>query len=63
MFLALKNMMPGDFFFWAYPSLSLGFPGGSDGKESKCNAGDLGSITGLGISPRGEYGNPLSILA
>ena len=25
-----------------------GFPGGSDGKESACNAGDLGSITGLG---------------
>ena len=29
----------------------LGFPGGSDGKESACNAGDLGSITGLGRSP------------
>ena len=28
-----------------------GFPGGSDGKESACNAGDLGSITGLGRSP------------
>ena len=26
----------------------LGFPGGSDGKESSCNAGDLGSISGLG---------------
>ena len=26
----------------------LGFPGGSDGKESACNAGDLGSIPGLG---------------
>ena len=25
----------------------LGFPGGSDGKESACNAGDLGSIPGL----------------
>ena len=25
----------------------LGFPGGSDGKESVCNAGDLGLITGL----------------
>ena len=25
-----------------------GFPGGSDGKESACNAGDLGLITGLG---------------
>ena len=29
----------------------LGFPGGSDGKESPCNAGDAGSIPGLGRSP------------
>ena len=29
----------------------LGFPCGSAGKESACNEGDLGSITGLGISP------------
>ena len=36
-----------------------GFPGGSDGKESACNAGDLGSIPGLGRSPGGENGNPL----
>ena len=28
----------------------LGFPGGSDGKESTCNVGDLGSISGLGRS-------------
>ena len=27
-----------------------GFPGGSDGKESACNVGDLGSISGLGRS-------------
>ena len=31
--------------------LSLGFPCGSVGKESACNAGDLGSIPGLGRSP------------
>ena len=30
-----------------------GFPGGSDCKESTCNAGDLGSIPGLGRSPGG----------
>ena len=30
----------------------LGFSCGSAGKESACNAGDLGSIPGLGISPR-----------
>ena len=29
----------------------MGFPGGSDGKESACNAGDQGSIPGLGLSP------------
>ena len=29
-----------------------GFPGGSDGKESSCNAEDLGSVPGLGRSPR-----------
>ena len=37
----------------------IGFPGGSDGKESACNAGDLGSIPGLGRSPGGGHGNPL----
>ena len=35
------------------------FPGSSDGKESVCNAGDLGSIPGLGRSPGGGNGNPL----
>ena len=34
------------------------FPGDSDGKESACNA-ELGSIPGLGRSPRGGHGNPL----
>ena len=36
-----------------------GFPGGSVGKESICNAGDLGSISGLGRSSGGGHGNPL----
>ena len=36
-----------------------GFPGDSDRKESACNAGDLGSISGLGRCPWGGYGNPL----
>ena len=31
--------------------LFKGFPGNSVGKESTCNAGDLGSISGLGRSP------------
>ena len=30
----------------------MGFPGGSDGKASACNAGELGSIPGSGRSPR-----------
>ena len=41
------------------PFSLLGFPGGSDSKESACNAGDLASIPGSG-SFRGEAnGNPL----
>ena len=38
---------------------AMGFPGGSDGKESACNRGDLGLIPGSGRSPAGRYGNPL----
>ena len=37
----------------------LGFPGGSEDKESAYNAGDLGSIPGLGRSPGEGNGNPL----
>ena len=36
-----------------------GFPGGSDSKAPACNAGDPGSIPGLGRSPGEENGNPL----
>ena len=36
-----------------------GFPGGSDGKESASNAGDLGPICELGRPPRGGHGNTL----
>ena len=36
-----------------------GFPGGSDGRESACNAGDLGSIPGSGRSPGQGNGTPL----
>ena len=35
------------------------FPGGSDGKASTCNVGDLGSIPGSGRSSREGNGNPL----
>ena len=37
----------------------LDFPGGSDGKESTCNAGDLDSIPGLERSPGEGSGKPL----
>ena len=37
----------------------LSFPAGSTGKESTCNEGDLGSIPGLGRSPRDGKGYPL----
>ena len=37
----------------------MGLPGGSDGKESACSAGDLGSVPGLGRSPGGGHGNSL----
>ena len=37
----------------------MGFPGGSDCKESTCNEGDLGLIPGLGRSPRKGEGYPL----
>ena len=42
-----------------HPTNYQGFPGGSDGKESPCNAEDLGLIPGLGRSPGGGHGNPL----
>ena len=38
-----------------YLSFPGGFPGGSAGKESTCNARDLGSIPGLGRSPGEGY--------
>ena len=37
----------------------VGFPGGSEGKESACNAGDLGSVPGLGRSLGEGNGYPL----
>ena len=40
----------------------MGFPGGSAGKESACNTGDPGSISGLGRSPGEGIGYPLQYL-
>ena len=41
----------------------MGFPGGSDGKESSCNVGDLGLIPGLRISPGEGMATHFSILS
>ena len=54
-------LLPG---FESFPALVhtrqwWGFPGGSDGKESACSAGDLGCILGLGTSPGEGNGYPL----
>ena len=55
-FLAQKNHWRSD----RLPTpVFLGFPGGSDGKESTQTAGDLGLIPGLGRCPGGGHGNPL----
>ena len=45
-------------FFPYYINIRL-FPGGSDGKASACNVGDLSSIPGLGRSPGERNGNLL----
>ena len=37
----------------------VGFPGGSDGKDSACSVGDLGSIPGSGRIPGGGNDYPL----
>ena len=50
----VRKCIQGDFLLF----LPL-FPGGSDGKESACNAGDPGPMPGLGRSPEEENGNAL----
>ena len=44
---------------YVYIMYISGFLGGSDGKVSVCNVGDLGLIPGWGISPGEGNGNPL----
>ena len=52
----LSSISPDRLYVLKY-SIYLGFPAGSVGKESACNVGDLGLITGLGRSPGGGHGN------
>ena len=61
----LINVLKG-FIFFIHPRVelldrmvALGFPGGSNGKESACNAGDLGWIPGSRRSPGEGNGYPL----
>ena len=49
--------------FWVKLGQEMGFPGSSTGKESACNAGDLGSVPGLGRSPGEGKDYPSRILA
>ena len=60
MFLLKKDTPRSGF---AGSSSSSGFPGGSDSKESACNVGDLGLITGLGRSLEKRMATHSSILA
>ena len=53
-----KYLINGMHFYMTYMFLQ-GFPGGPDGKESACNAGDPGWIPGLGRSTGERNGNPL----
>ena len=48
-----------NFLFFGCTMQLEGFPGGSEDKVSACNAGDLGSVPGLGRSPGEGNGNPL----
>ena len=53
------TLMFGWSLIWVTLRLVWGFPGGSDGTESACNAGDLGPIPGLGRCPGEGNVNPL----
>ena len=48
--------------YFSFIRVNKGFSGGSDSKESACNAGDLGSIAGLGRSPGEGNSTPAAVL-
>ena len=54
---ALTNLL--QIAFYRGTSIHWSFPGGSDDKESACNAGDPGSVPGSRRSPEEGNGNPL----
>ena len=53
------GLFPFVFVHLSLSSYIRGLPGGSHGKDSVCNAGDSGSISGLGRSPGEGNGIPL----
>ena len=61
----LRTEEPEEYSPWGHKELDAenesegGFLGGSDGQESACNAGDLGSIPGSERTPGEGNGNPL----
>ena len=55
----LQRWSPGQLKLYSPPTFILVFPGGSNGKEYACNAGDRSWISGLGRSPGKENSNPL----
>ena len=62
-----RNTLTGIYFFsfcfvFRPHCMAWGFPGGSDGRESACNAGGPGLVPGSGRSPRGGNGNPLPVV-
>ena len=59
LFSLLKVLKMNEYWFCQLPFLYLGLSGGSYGKESACNTGDLGLIPVLGRSPGEGTGNPL----
>ena len=52
-----NDLTPGN--TWQCLETVLGFPGGSAGKESSCNAGDPGLTPRLGRFPGERHGSPL----
>ena len=55
----IHNLDSDKYSFMTFGLQLMGFPGGSDGKESTCNVGDPGLIPELGISPGEENGYQL----
>ena len=55
----IMEMLPDKVFPGSKDLRGIFWLGGSDGKESACNSGDLGSVPGLERSPGGGLGNPL----